>query len=73
MSKPKFDLEQTVCFIGGIGKIKSCQQQNDRWTYTIEMSMGVNPNFGRIGPETTIVLEERDLYRYKQARQNKHE
>jgi hypothetical protein len=61
ITKPKFALDQTVSFIGGKGKIKSYRQQSDRWTYTIEMSLGVKPDFGRIGAETTIMLEESDI------------
>jgi hypothetical protein len=61
LSKPKFCCHQTVSFIGGAGKIKSIQRQDDRWTYTIEMSMGAMPDFGRIGAETTILLEEQDI------------
>lgn len=60
-SKPKFDRHQTVRFIGGEGQIKSIQWQDNRWSYTIEMSMGAKPDFGRIGAETTIVLEEQDI------------
>ncbi|PSB10898.1 hypothetical protein C7B62_07665 [Pleurocapsa sp. CCALA 161] len=61
LTKPKFAPNQTVCFIGGIGKIKSIQQQDSRWVYTIEMSMGVEPDFGRVGAKTTIVLAEQDI------------
>jgi hypothetical protein len=64
LSKPKFTRNQTVGFIGGIGKIKNIQQQNNRWTYTIKMSMGAKPDFGRLGAETTILLEEHDLRRF---------
>lgn len=62
LSKPKFNCHQTVSFIGGVGKIKKIQRQYSHWTYTIEMSMGAKPDFGRIGAETTIVLEEQDIY-----------
>jgi hypothetical protein len=62
--KPKFDCDQTVSFIGGEGQIKSIQRQDARWSYIIEMSMGAKPDFGRIGAETTIVLEEQDIFNY---------
>ena len=52
--------------MGGIGKIKSIQQQAICWTYHVEMSMGVEPDFGRVGAETTIVLEEQELYPIEQ-------
>jgi hypothetical protein len=61
LSKPKFYHHQTVRFIGGVGKIKSMERQDSRWTYAIEMSMGEQPDFGRVGEETTIVLEEQDI------------
>ena len=61
LTRPKFAPNQTVRFIGGIGKIKSIQQQDSRWVYTIEMSMEVEPDFGRVGAETTIVLAEQDI------------
>lgn len=60
-NKPKFAPNQTVRFIGGMGKIKSIQQQDSRWVYNIEMSLGVKPDFGRVGAETTVVLAEQDL------------
>jgi hypothetical protein len=62
LNKPKFTPHQTVSFIGGVGQVKSIQRQNSRWTYIVEMSMGEKPNFGRVGGETTIVLEEHDIY-----------
>ena len=58
---PQFPCHQTVRFLGGTGKIKSIQQQAICWTYHVEMSMGVKPDFGRVGAETTIVLEEQEL------------
>lgn len=61
LNRPKFYHHQTVSFIGGVGKIKNIQLQDSCWTYTIEMSMGVKPDFGRVGAETTIVLEEQDI------------
>jgi hypothetical protein len=61
LSKPKFYPRQTVSFIGGVGKIKSIQRQDSRWAYTIEMTMGEKPDFGRVDEETTIVLEEQDI------------
>jgi hypothetical protein len=65
LTKPTFAPNQTVRFIGGMGKIKSIQQQDSRWVYTIEMSMGAEPDFGRLGAETAIVLAEQDIRRSK--------
>jgi hypothetical protein len=62
LSKPKFDREQTVSFLGGTGTIKSRHQEANMWTYTVEMSMGLEPDFGRVGAETTIVLDEIDIH-----------
>ncbi len=59
---PKFDRHQTVCFLGGTGKIKSIQKQAICWAYHVEMSLGVEPDFGRVGAETTILLEEQDIH-----------
>jgi hypothetical protein len=61
LDKPKFHHQQKVSFIGGTGKVKELQPQAGNWIYTVEMSMGLEPDFGRIGAETTIVLEEQDI------------
>jgi hypothetical protein len=66
LNKPKFHLYQTVHFIGGIGTIENIQRQDSRWTYTIKMSMGEKPDFGRVGAETTILLEEQDIRQVSQ-------
>ncbi len=61
LNQPKFKLNQIVSFVGGIGTVKSVQQQDHLWTYTIEMSLGAKPDFGRVGAETTILLAEQDI------------
>jgi hypothetical protein len=61
MRNPRFGCHQTVRFFGGIGKIKDIRRQDICWIYHVEMSQGVEPDFGRIGAETTIVLEEHDI------------
>jgi hypothetical protein len=50
-----------VRFLGGIGKIKSFRPQSNTWTYTIEMEMGAERDFGRIAAQTTILLHEEDI------------
>ena len=60
-TQPKFHCHQIVHFFGGSGKIKRIQQQAICWTYHVEMSLGVEPDFGRVGAETTVVIEEQDL------------
>lgn len=59
--KHKFDIERHVRFIGGEGVIKSCKFESGNWKYAIEMPQGVEPSFGRIGPETIVLLDEREL------------
>ncbi len=59
---PRFNKEQIVGFIGGIGIVKTYQLEAGNWTYLVEMEMGPLPKMGRIGPETTIWLTEADLF-----------
>lgn len=59
--KPRFRENQMVSFLGGVGKIKSYKPGYSTWTYAIEMEMGPEPEMGRIGPETTILLHETDI------------
>ncbi|MGH2414446.1 MAG: hypothetical protein ACRDEA_12335 [Microcystaceae cyanobacterium] len=61
ISAPRFQKNQTVEFVGGTGKIKNYYSESDSWIYLIEMAMGPEPDFGRIGYETMIVLPEPDL------------
>ncbi len=58
---PRFAKEQLVEFIGGTGKIKNYHLELSGWIYLVEMMMGPEPDFGRIGYETTIVLPELDM------------
>lgn len=58
---PKFCHDQHVRFLGGEGSIKSFKYESETWTYIIEMTLGPEPGFGRIGGETTILLNETDL------------
>jgi hypothetical protein len=50
-----------VRFIGGVGKIKSFRSESNTWAYAVEMEMGAEPDFGRIGVQTTILLHEDDI------------
>lgn len=59
---PSFHQTQKVGFIGGEGIIRSCKHEAGRWTYLVEMPLGIDPNFGRIGAEAMVVLQEVDLY-----------
>lgn len=61
LSQPKFNPQQKVSFLGGSGEVKQLKREAGNWIYTVEMHMGLEPDFGRIGAETTIVLEEKDI------------
>lgn len=58
---PKFKQNQQVSFLGGTGKIKTYLPDAGCWAYEIEMELGPEPDMGRVGPETTIVLYEADI------------
>ena len=58
---PTFEKNQTVEFVGGIGKIKDYYSESDSWIYLVEMPMDPEPDFGRIGYETMILLAEPDI------------
>jgi hypothetical protein len=61
MKLPKFHRMQWVSFVGGEGFVQSYTFESGSWTYLIEMTLGPEPNFGRVGAETTVVLNEADL------------
>lgn len=60
-SLPKFRQEQMVCFLGVIGTIRSYHLESGTWAYAVEMALGPEPDVGRVGSETTILLHEADL------------
>jgi hypothetical protein len=59
---PYFRPEQKVKFIGGEGIIREIKSDFNTWIYHVEMALGKEPIFGRIGAETTIVLHESELW-----------
>ncbi|HEY9860029.1 MAG TPA: hypothetical protein V6D16_11035 [Candidatus Obscuribacterales bacterium] len=59
--QPRFHSHQRVCFVGGCGTIKYCQPYAQTWIYAIEMELGPEPEMGRIGAETTILLNESEI------------
>lgn len=61
VSKPKFSPDQSVCFIGGKGTVKEFRADAGRWSYVVEMELGDEPEMGRIGYETMLLLSETDL------------
>ena len=58
---PKFRNTQWVSFVGGEGIVRSYTPESGTWTYLIEMALGREPDFGRVGAETMILLTEADL------------
>ncbi|MBH8564540.1 hypothetical protein I8748_20530 [Nostoc sp. CENA67] len=58
---PRFKKEQQVSFVGGLGIIKDYLPEAGTWTYLIEMEMGLEPEMGRIGNETRVLLPETDI------------
>lgn len=61
MTIPRFSRDEIVRFAGVVGRIKSYRPNSNTWTYIVEMEMGPEPDFGRVGGETTLVLEEADI------------
>ncbi|BBD62781.1 hypothetical protein NIES2109_56310 (plasmid) [Nostoc sp. HK-01] len=61
MKMPKFRNAQWVSFVGGEGIVRSYTPEYGRWIYLIEMALGLEPDFGRVGAETMILLTEADL------------
>jgi hypothetical protein len=51
-----------VKFIGGEGIIREIKSDFNTWIYHVEMALGKEPIFGRIGAETMIVLHESELW-----------
>jgi streptogramin lyase len=58
---PQFCQGQTVTFVGGAGTIKNCRPESNDWTYLVEMELGAQPDFGRVGAETMVWLSESDV------------
>lgn len=57
----RFHREQQVRFIGGEGVVRNVKFESGSWKYLIEMPLGVEPKFGRIGAETMVLLSETEL------------
>jgi hypothetical protein len=58
---PQFRHKQQVRFLGGEGVIRNYKSEFGGWTYLVEMKLGLEPDFGRIVPETTVLLNEAEL------------
>lgn len=61
MKAPSFYHTQQVRFIGGEGLVRHFQLESGNWIYLIEMALGVEPEFGRVGAETMVFFNEADL------------
>ena len=59
--QPKFCPFQQVYFLGGMGKIVSRFTEAGKWMYAIEMPLGKEPEIGRIGSETIILMQENEI------------
>lgn len=58
---PSFRQDQRVSFMGGEGIVRSYRPEAGTWTYLVEMALGLEPDFGRVGAETMVLLNEADL------------
>lgn len=58
---PSFRHTQRVSFVGGEGIVRSYRPEAGTWTYLVEMALGLEPDFGRVGAETMVLLNEADL------------
>ncbi|MBD0387564.1 MAG: hypothetical protein ICV54_13830 [Nostoc sp. C3-bin3] len=61
LKRPKFCKAQKVKFIGGLGTIIQYFHSSKYRSYLVEMEMGSEPEMGKIGCETTILLFETDI------------
>lgn len=61
MNLPKFRDKQRVRFVGGEGVVRNYKFEFGGWIYLVEMALGLEPNFGRVGAETMVFLDEADL------------
>lgn len=61
LEQPKFCPFQQVSFLGGMGKIVSRFTEAGKWMYAVEMPLGKEPEMGRIGSETIILMQEAEI------------
>jgi hypothetical protein len=57
----KFQANQPVSFLGGVGTIKSCRIDSGNWVYAIEMAIESGLPTPSIGSEAMILLHEPDI------------
>lgn len=58
---PSFQPGQRVSFMGGEGIVRSYRSETKTWSYLVEMALGPEPIFGRVGAEAMVLLDEEDL------------
>jgi hypothetical protein len=58
----RFQYSQWVRFTGGEGVVRNFRFESGDWEYFIEMPQGLEPDFGRVGAETIILLNEIELH-----------
>ena len=61
-TSPKFCPHQQVHFLGGNGTIRFFHPDGNNWLYGVEMPLGTEPDLGRIGHETVVLIPETELY-----------
>ncbi|MBD2154514.1 hypothetical protein [Leptolyngbya sp. FACHB-16] len=61
IKRPLFRSMQWVSFVGGEGIVRSYKPNDGTWAYLVEMPLGMEPVFGRVGAETIVLLNEADL------------
>ena len=57
----RFQQAQRVRFLGGEGIVRNLKLETGTWKYLVEMPMGDEPSFGRVGAETMVLLSETEL------------
>jgi len=53
--------------VGGEGIVLSHTAEAGKWTYVVEMALGLEPLCGRVGAETMVVLNEAELRSWDRA------
>jgi hypothetical protein len=56
-----YEKNRKVSFVGGEGIVRSSNFEGGTWRYLVEMPQGKEPTFGRVGAETMVLLNEREL------------
>lgn len=57
----RFQPAQRVRFLGGEGIVRNMKHETGTWKYLVEMPLGNEPSFGRVGAETMVLLSETEL------------